>query len=94
MDIVCPEEYPGKGHQHKGDEYIKHIIEPVYFADASLFTQFFSAAFCQHGKDAVKAMQHTPDDKRPVGPMPEAAHQENKEQVEIHAGYRHPITTQ
>ena len=92
-DCIGPEEYPDERDEQKCDDNIDADIEPVnliYSRSTVYFRSYFLGEDC---KNKIETMYWSPDNKGPVGAMPETAHQEYKKQVEVIPWHRDPVAT-
>ena len=70
----CAEEYPCKTGQGERDDHQQQFPQGGEKFSLGHGIQVGAVGFRQYRRHHVKAVQETPDDKSPVGAMPEAAY--------------------
>lgn len=95
LAVIGPEEDPGKAGQDEGKAYFKAVL---HTGEERIFQERFREAPAILSRDGlnnkIEAVECAPDDESPVGAVPQAADQEDEEQVEVPARDGNPVSTQ
>lgn len=89
---VGAEKYPTHAHEEEGDPDLQRVALDTADREAHPAHDMITRLSGRRTEDEVDAVQEAPDDKRPVGAMPESADSEGHHEVQVPARLGNPVS--